>query len=248
MEGIEKANRKKRKGHLVLWVFVISILIIIAIIVFKIGKRQSEKIPFEELKSTAVAIAVEYMEEKYGDAVTYTDMHEGRTSIILGERNWTVSFVDEDGQTYDVMVRYDSDNNCMYVEWDHYYSYYIEERMTEWMESLLKETDLSEYILEYVTHQFTAEWSAEYNAEQILQELKNKKNGYIFFRIRIPEREREIYDNGKLSDDLNELLKDTEGIMIELLIYPDDVFDHYQEDPDNNNSKDIERVEIWNNL
>jgi hypothetical protein len=110
----------------------------------------------------------------------------------------------------------------------------------------LKEKNLNEYILEYVPHQFTAEWSADYDAEQILQELKNKDNGYIFFRIHIPEREREVYDSGTLSDDLNELLKDTDGIMIELLIYSDDVFEHYQESVDNN--KTIERVEIWSDL
>lgn len=217
--------------------------------VLRIRKKQSEKIPFEELKPTAVATAVTYMEEKYGDAVTYIDMHEGRTSIILGERTWTVTFADENGQTYDVMVRHDTNNNCMYIEYEEYYSYHIKDRMTEWMESQLKETDLNEYILEYVPHEFTTEWSVEYNAEQILQEMQNETEtgykGYISFRIRIPERERGVYDSGKLSNDLRILLKDKKEIIIKLIIYPDDVFDHYQEDPNNNEFKDIERINLW---
>jgi uncharacterized protein YpmB len=131
----EECPKKQRKNFepMLLIIFMILVLIIMIVRVFSMGKKQSQKIPFEELKTTAIATAVTYMEEKYGDEVIYSDVHEGRTSIVLGERKWTVTFADEDGQTYDVMVRYDSDNNCMYIEWDYYYSYYIEDRMTKWM-------------------------------------------------------------------------------------------------------------------
>lgn len=249
MKKGESVKIKRRRKFPVFLVIILLLLIAIIVIVLKIKKRQSEKIPFEELQPTAIATAKEYVEEKYGDAVTYSGIHEGRTSIILGERNWKVTFTDKNDQSYDVMVRHDSDNNCMYIEWDHYYGYYIEERMMEWMESQLGETNLNEYILVYAQASFNTEWPTDWSAEQILQELKNNgERGYkgiIMFDILIPEREREIYDSGELLNELNELFKDLEGIKIDLIIYPDDIFDQYLEAPDNNRFKYIEWIDLW---
>lgn len=249
MKKGESVKIKRRRKFPVFLVIILLLLIAIIVIVLKIKKRQSEKIPHEELNPTAIATAKEYVEEKYGDVLTYSDMNKGNTSMMFGELIWKVAFKDESGQSYEIWVMHDSKNNCMYIDRDYYYSYYIEERMTEWMELQLKETDLSEYLLEYVPRYFSPEWSADYDVEQILQELQNETKtgykGYISFIIRIPERERGIYDSGKLADDLNKLLKGKKAILIELIIYPDEVFDHYQEAPDSNRFNDIERMYIW---
>lgn len=246
MKKGESVKIKKRKKFPVLLVIILLLLIAIIVIVLKIKKRQSEKIPYEELDSTAIATAKEYVEEKYGDVLTYSDMHEGNTSMMFGELIWKVAFTDESGQSYEIWVMHDSKNNCMYINRDYYYSYYIEERMTEWMESQLKETDLNEYILEYNPVDFSSEWLADYSAEEVLQELQNKDKtgykGYISFDIYIPERARGIYDSGKLSNDLSEVLKYEKGLHIEFIIYPDDVFDHYPEIP--YDLKDIERIDF----
>lgn len=209
--------------------FLIGVLSVI--ILFIVAKLESFKgIPPEDLPAAAVETATAYIEEKYGDALTYCNVEEGRTSILGGKKYWDVFFKDKKGMSeslFTVRVFHDSENkDSMYIEYETYYSFYIKDKMYSWLNTKLLESSLSEYSLEYVgLHDFSPGWSTDYTVEEILEHFTDEK-GYILFYLRIPERERNNYDSGQLVKELSELSPYLgNGFNIALIIYSDDVYD-----------------------
>ena len=208
--------------RVILFIIVIAIIIIFAI---KIKTKKDKEIPYAERENAAVEEAKSYINGKYGDVLTYSGVKEMTTSMINGEAYWMVYFTNIEGETFSVQVFYD--DGAMYIEYETYYGYYIKDIMCEWMEEQLEQTDLKEYSLEYVIgKEFATDWELDSTPEEILS-LANGRNGYVYFRIRIPERERDIYDSGRLVEKISYLssyIKE-KSLVISLVIYDDDIYD-----------------------
>ncbi|MBQ4524285.1 MAG: hypothetical protein IJA10_15295 [Lachnospiraceae bacterium] len=209
---------------------VIFFFIIVGILILIIKSIVQKGIPHEEKESVAIETVTEYIEGKYGDVLTYSVVHEGRTGIFNAEVYRDVKFVNDEGIMFDFRVFEDYENECMYIENETYYCYYIKDRMMEWMDSYLKESSLEDYVLEYnLGMELSTEWELDYSAEEIVNQLSNKK-GAIWFKLYIPERERNICDSGQLIRELNELVPylDKEvGVFV--YVYENQVYDEHKD-------------------
>ena len=204
---------------------------IMGVIIFLIimANVPQKGIPHEQKEPIAIETATQYIEEKYGDVLTYSSVHEWSTGFF-GEPYWEVEFVNEEDISFQVRVFEDYENECMYIEHETYYCYYIKDRMMEWMDSYLKESSLEEYVLEYnLGMKFSTEWELDCSAEEIVNQLSNK-NDWIRFKLYIPERERNIYDSGQLIWELNELVPylDRE-VNVYIYVFENQVYDEHKD-------------------
>ncbi|MBQ4521870.1 MAG: hypothetical protein IJA10_02830 [Lachnospiraceae bacterium] len=215
-----------------LFPFIMFFFLIIAGMIFLIimSHIPQKGIPHEEKESVAIETVTQYIEEKYGNVLTYSGVEKGTTAIFKGNIYRDVKFVNDEGIMFNFRVFEDYENECMYIESETYYCYYIKDRMMEWMDSYLKESSLEEYVLEYnLGRELSTEWELDYSAEEIVNELLNKKGG-IRFKLSIPERERNIYDSGQLIQELNELVPYLDkDVCIYIYVYENQVYDEHKD-------------------
>ncbi len=207
-------------------VIIVIFLVIAAIIFLTIP---SKGIPHEQKESVAIETVTQYIEEKYGNVLTYSGIHEGRTAIFNAEAYWDVEFINDEGVSFYFRVFEDYENERMYIEHETYYCYYIKDRMMEWMDSYLKKSSLRDYVLEYnLGRKLSTEWELDYSAKEIANELSNKE-GAIWFNLCIPERERNIFDSGQLIRELNELVPYLdEEVRVFVYIYENQIYDEHK--------------------
>lgn len=226
--------------------FVLVVLIIVILGIISI-KNSIGAIPPEEREPMAIEMASEYMEEKYGDSLMYDSVSHGVTGMLGGNPYWDVRFKNEaevPDESFEVRVIYDKKQKNLYIEYETYYSYYIKDKMYDWFDSKLQESSLNEYTLEYVlNYNFSPEWSIDYSTEEILEHLPNNL-GCIKFYIRIPERERGVYDNGRLSEELSEISPLLENALtIVLIVYSNDIYDEHYREFNRGNRREFPEIE-----
>ena len=235
--GKTKQSKKSKEASIKLIIaaclfpfIIVFFLIIVGMLILIIKSIVQKGIPHEEKESVAIETVTEYIESKYGDVLTYSSVHEGRTAIFNAEVYWDVKFVNDEDIMFNFRVFEDYENECMYIEHETYYCYYIKDRMMEWMDSYLKNSSLEDYVLEYnLGMELSTEYELDYSAEEIVNQLENKKE-WIRFKLYIPERERTIYDSGQLIRELNELLPylDRE-VDVYIYVFENQVYDEHKD-------------------
>lgn len=247
-EAKQEKDRKKVKKVIEIIVMIVLLIPFIfwgggSVLLLIIGSLPRKGIPFEERESVAVETATAYVQEKYGDALTYCGVNDGKTAIVNAETYWDVFFCNEEGNTFKCRVFCSDDKENMYIDYETYYSHYIREDICDWAEEQVEDVGIVEYIIEYHDKQeFSTEWLTTYSTEEVLR-LLPKQKGYISINVCIPEREFGKYDSNDITKGFSELEECTNGFIINLVVYPDEIFDSFYED-DVNRIQFVEKINI----
>lgn len=192
----------------------------------------------------AEEMAKEYIEGKYGDVLSYAGIEEMTTGMINGEAYWKVYFTDKEGGEFTVCVCI-SESDELYIDCETYYIHYIEPMMCDWLAVYLEKAGLTDYTLYCSSDNFSPDWSLDWSVEEILGKMTEAnghlrspdgQKGWVWFELRIPEREREVFDSGKLEESLSEIKwysdkmhEGSSALRLWLSIYDNETYDSWDE-------------------
>ena len=176
----------------------ISIILIVGILLSLtgcsfFGKNQNDPqgfspIRLEKLEDTVDTVVKGYFYDKYGVEadVTYKSIAGG---VFLGPDPSSVQYylvtvnITEEGVENEYYVevhgREVNGQDELYVKKEAYYGKVIKERMEEWLDSYMCNTDIHEYYVLYnstISNQFPSEFAINATAEEILDEVEISKS------------------------------------------------------------------------
>ncbi len=165
----------------------------------------------EALEDTIEPLVSDYFNEKYGveAVITYKGIAGG---VFLGPDPSSVQYYlvtvnitngDVDEEYYvEVHGREVEGVDELYVKSEAYYGQVIKERMEEWLDGYVNDTNIDEYCILYhssTSNQFSAEYDASASAEEIIKSVSsiedNKERPSLPLYVLIPESEYEKHSN-----------------------------------------------------
>lgn len=196
-------------------------------------------IRLEKLEDNVDTVVEDYFKEKYGveATVTYKNIAGG---VFLGPDPSSVQYylvtvnIEEEGVENEYYVevhgREVEGHDELYVKKDAYYGKVIKERMEEWIDRYVDNTNIVEHYSSFfsaTTNLFSSEYDMNYSAEDIIKSVSiiddNKERPDLTLYIIVPQNEYE--KNNNIESELLNLkshIKEINGkVKIVLNIYAD---------------------------
>lgn len=252
----------------------ISIILIVGILLSLtgcsfFGKNQNDPqgfspIRLEKLEDTVDTVVKGYFYDKYGVEadVTYKSIAGG---VFLGPDPSSVQYylvivnITEEGVENEYYVevhgREVNGQDELYVKKEAYYGKVIKERMEEWLDSYMCNTDIHEYYVLYnstISNQFPSEFAINATAEEILDDVSsiedNKDRPSLPLYLLIPESEYKEHDSidNEFSEVRNYLIEHNSKAKIIVLVCENDEYER-QKNGDDTRIDPIAEYEITGN-
>ena len=196
----------------------------------------------------AVEITQKYLDEKYGEIFTVTEVQlrpKNNEVFYVGQVGYMLyasgnGFAEADLIIIDVLPKRNGKKIELYVDNDNYYGYLICDRMRDWLGSELEKVGINEYFVHFfegIGCGYPADYPTDATALELIQKYP-AADGYrspFSFTIEIPESEY-----NEFTDELDKLvsvIEETGGDMA-LQIRPVADEDYFAGDPDNQDLRD----------